>query len=99
MNVTEERMILTMIKGVNRQVVEITQTDCEYFERILFLVKPEFSAVSEGKLRERASQMSSAGKPPATRMRRKVSSVLSLSVAALSGAAVCLLVQLIFQLV
>ena len=92
-------MILTMIKGVNRQVVEITQTDCEYFERILFLVKPEFSAVSEGKLRERASQMSSAGKPPATRMRRKVSSVLSLSVAALSGAAVCLLVQLIFQLV
>ena len=32
--------VFAMIKGVNRQVVEITQTDCEYFERILFLVKP-----------------------------------------------------------
>ena len=80
-----------MIKGVNRQVVEITQTDCEYFERILFLVKPEFSAVSEGKLRERASQMSSAGKPPATRVRRRVRNVLSLLGSALAGAGVCAL--------
>ena len=57
-----------MIKGVNRQVVEITQTDCEYFERILFLVKPEFATVSEGKLRERASMMSSAGNALAQRL-------------------------------
>ena len=86
-----------MIKGVNRQVVEITQTDCEYFERILFLVKPEFSAVSEGKLRERASQMSSAGKPPATRVRRKARHILCMVGAALSGAAVCALVQMLLQ--
>ena len=86
-----------MIKGVNRQVVEITQTDCEYFERILFLVKPEFSTVSEGKLRERASQMSSAGKPPATRQRRRVRNVLSLVGAALTGAGVCALVMLLAQ--
>lgn len=88
-----------MIKGVNRQVVEITQTDCEYFERILFLVKPEFSAVSEGKLRERASQMSSAGKPPATRVRRRVRSVLSLIGAALAGAGVSALVLFLVQAV
>lgn len=86
-----------MIKGVNRQVVEITQTDCEYFERILFLVKPEFSAVSEGKLRERASQMSSAGKPPATRVRRRARNVLSMIGAALAGAGVCALVMLLLQ--
>lgn len=90
-------MIFSVIKGVNRQVVEITQTDCEYFERILFLVKPEFSAVSEGKLRERASQMSSAGKPPATRVRRRVRNVLSMIGAALTGAAVCALVQFLVQ--
>ena len=89
--------IFAMIKGVNRQVVEITQTDCEYFERILFLVKPEFSTVSEGKLRERASQMSSAGKPPATRVRRQVRNILSMIGAALAGAAVCALVQLLVQ--
>ena len=89
--------VFAMIKGVNRQVVEITQTDCEYFERILFLVKPEFSAVSEGKLRERASQMSSAGKPPATRVRRRVRNMLSMIGAALAGAGVCALVQLLVQ--
>ena len=41
-----------MIKGVNRQVIEISETDCEYFERVMFFVKPEFVNVSEGKLRE-----------------------------------------------
>ena len=37
-----------MIKGVNRQVIEISETDCEYFERVMFFVKPEFVNVSEG---------------------------------------------------
>ncbi len=92
-------MILIMIKGVNRQVVEITQTDCEYFERILFLVKPEFSTVSEGKLRERASLMSSAGKPPATRVRRRMRNILTVIGSACAGAAVCALVQMLFQTV
>lgn len=77
-----------MIKGVNRQVVEITQTDCEYFERILFLVKPEFASVSEGKLRERASMMTKAGKPPATRVHRRFRNIVSLVAAALVGAGV-----------
>lgn len=84
-----------MIKGVNRQVVEITQTDCEYFERILFLVKPEFATVSEGKLRERASMMSSAGKPPATRINRRWQRIASLVGAALGGAAICGIIMLL----
>ena len=82
-----------MIKGINRQVVEITQTDCEYFERILFLVKPEYAAISEGKLRERASQMSSAGKPPATRVRRRWREIVLCCAAACIGAAAAWLVQ------
>ena len=81
-----------MIKGVNRQVVEITQTDCDYFERILFVVKPEYSTVSEGKLRERAGMMSSAGKPPATLVRRRTAmQILSMLGAAVAGALVCAL--------
>ena len=32
---------LHMIKGVNRQVVEVQETDCDYFEKIMFFVKPE----------------------------------------------------------
>lgn len=79
-----------MIKGVNRQVVEITQTDCEYFERILFFVKPEFASVSEGKLRERAGMMSSAAnKPPVTKIRRnRIFQLLCLVGSAAAGAGV-----------
>ena len=87
-----------MIKGVNRQVVEITQPDCEYFERILFLVKPEYTSVSEGKLRERASMMSSADKPPATRVRqRTLQRTVSMLLSAVGGAGLCALVQFLMQ--
>ena len=44
-----------MIKGVNRQVVEVRETGCDYFEKIIFFVKPEYASLSEGKIRERAS--------------------------------------------
>jgi hypothetical protein len=81
---------LFLIKGVNRQVVEITQTQCEYFERVLFFIKPEYSAVSEGDLRERASIIAqSAGMPPATGLKKtKLRFILSMSAAACGGAVV-----------
>lgn len=79
-----------MIKGINRQVVEITETQCEYFERVLFFVKPEFSAVSEGDLKERASVIAqSVGMPPATRLRKnRIRLALNMGAAAIAGAAV-----------
>ncbi len=79
-----------MIKGINRQVVEITETQCEYFERVLFFVKPEFSAVSEGDLKERASVIAqSAGMPPATRLRKnRIRYALNMGAAAVAGAAI-----------
>lgn len=79
-----------MIKGVNRQVVEITQTQCEYFEKVLFFIKPEYSAVSEGDLKERATIIAqSAGMPPAARLRKsRVRLVLSMCAAACGGAVV-----------
>lgn len=86
-----------MIKGVNRQVVEITQTDCEYFERILYFVKPEYASVSEGKLRERAGMMSTAGFPPPTKLRRsRLLLALKLAAAACCGALICGLVLTLF---
>lgn len=61
-----------MIKGINRQVVEVRETDSEYFERILFFVKPEYASVSEGKIRERASLIANKGqKPPATKAKNE----------------------------
>lgn len=79
-----------MIKGVNRQVVEITQTQCEYFEKVLFFIKPEYSAVSEGDLKERATIIAqSAGMPPAARLKKnRLRLALSMGAAACAGAAV-----------
>jgi hypothetical protein len=79
-----------MIKGVNRQVVEVSQTDCEYFEKVLFFVKPEYASVSEGKLRERADLIAAGtGAPPPTRIRRnRFLLAAKLLCAALAGAAV-----------
>ncbi len=78
-----------MIKGVNRQVVEVTQTQCEYFEKVLFFIKPEYSAVSEGKLKERATVIAeSAGVPPASRLKRdKITGFLKMTAACAAGAA------------
>lgn len=60
-----------MIKGVNRQVVEITKPGCEYFERVIFFVKPECSSVSRGTLRERADMIASdTGTPPKIKVKR-----------------------------
>lgn len=61
-----------MIKGVNKQIVEITKPNCDYFERVIFFVKPEFSSVSQGTLRERANIMANAaGSPPVTKIKSR----------------------------
>lgn len=80
-----------MLKGINRQVVEIAHPDSAYFERVLFFVKPEYSAVNEEKLRGKAQLIiRKASAPPgggAERGRReKVAEAVKLILAASSGA-------------
>ena len=86
-----------MIKGVNRQVVEVQETDCDYFERILFFVKPEYASLSEGKIRERASLIAGkAGAAPPTKLRRRFAAdCLKIGGALLAG---CLLTVLVVSL-
>lgn len=61
-----------MIKGVNRQVVEVAETGSDYFEKALFFVNPKYYGLTDGKLRERAqSLMGAAGIPPRTRSVKK----------------------------
>ena len=45
-----------MIKGVNRQVVEITETQCEYFERVLFFVSEDKKAEPDSVLSRQAEK-------------------------------------------
>ncbi len=87
-----------MLKGVNHQVVEVTKPTCEYFERVIFFVKPEFSSVSEGTLRERASTIAGdAGAPPPSKLRKnKLLLASRLLCAAIVGAAVTVIVTKLF---
>ena len=88
----------SLIKGVNHQVVEVTKPTCEYFERVIFFVKPEFSQVSEGTLRERAGKIAGeTGAPPPTKLKRsRIVLAAKLIGSALIGAAAALLISRFF---
>lgn len=62
-----------MVKGVNRQVLEILDPGCEYFEKALFFVKPEYSGENESKLKGSAlkSIRKSAGVPKTRKQKMK----------------------------
>lgn len=88
-----------MIKGVNRQVVEVRETGCDYFERIIFFVKPEYAALSEGKIRERASLIAGGTPlPPPTKTKdNRLTDILKILLGTLcglaSGIAIAFLIQ------
>lgn len=88
-----------MIKGVNRQVVEVRETGCDYFERIIFFVKPEYAALSEGKIRERASLI--AGEtplpPPTKAPDKSMTQVLKILLGTLCGLAAGLAIAFIIR--
>lgn len=62
-----------MVKGVNRQVLEICETGSPYFERAFFFVKPEFADTDEKKLRAAAQSVlpPASGVPKSKRRRIK----------------------------
>ena len=82
-----------MIKGVNRQMIEVTQTDSPFYERALFVVKPEYAGESYEALHREAIQvMERLGAPSALRRRNKALFWgLRLGAAALAGAGIALL--------
>ena len=89
-----------MLKGVNRQVVDVYEPDSAYFERVLFFVKPEFCGLGESSLRHKADDMlkKSGGTFPAKSKkdrRKKLFGVLKLAAAALSGAVVSAVLMII----
>ena len=86
-----------MIKGVNRQVLEVHETGTKYFEKALFFVKPEYSTLSERRLNEKALQaLSGNDKVPVTRhtkIKNVVLKIVCLLLSAMTGAGVTLLLR------
>ena len=89
-----------MIKGVNRQVVEVAETGSDYFEKALFFVNPKYYGMTDGKLRERAQTlMNSAGAPPKTRIsnkRSKITVFIEIAASAAAGAIIALITSNLF---
>ncbi len=57
-----------MIKGVNRQILEVTSPESPYFEKIIFFVRPEGAPRDEKQLYAEAEKFSkTAQRPPKTR--------------------------------
>lgn len=74
-----------MIKGVNKQVLEITETQNSFFEKAIFFVKPEYTGLSEGKLREHArNELETTGKPPCRKAKKRIRGLKSGVVAVFS---------------
>lgn len=88
-----------MIKGINRQVVEVKDTGNECFEKILFFIKPEYAGLSEGKIRERAGLVANgAATPPPTKLKRnRLNEVLKITVGVLAGVMLGIGLSLIFR--
>ena len=88
-----------MIKGVNHRVIEVMDSGCEYFERVIFFVKPEYSALSEGTLRDRARAVASntSAPPPSKIMQSKLLTAGALLASAGLGAAIAFVTSLLLK--
>jgi hypothetical protein len=84
-----------MIKGVNHRIIEVMESECEYFTRVLFFVKPEYSALSEGTLRDRARAVAAncSAPPPSKIAQNRKLTVLALLGATFVGALLCAVVM------
>lgn len=88
-----------MIKGINRQVVEVSDTGSEYFEKIMFFVKPEYISLSEGKIKEYAGRIAatSCAPPKAAKHKTKSLEFLKVTASVLLGSAITLLMVGMFS--
>ena len=53
-----------MIKGINKQILEVTNTESPYFEKIIFFVRSTSPSSDENKLKEEAEKIALKMKKP-----------------------------------
>ena len=88
-----------MLKGVNRQVVEIPRPESDYFEKVILFVKPEYYGVGEAGLREKAAAViKNTVKPPVGKFNSrgvKIAGALRVIISAAVGAGLFALLQVL----
>jgi hypothetical protein len=53
-----------MIKGINKQILEVTNTESPYFEKIIFFVRPQAQHMNDQLLQKEAEKISKDMKKP-----------------------------------
>lgn len=88
-----------MIKGVSKQILEVTNTDNPYFEKIIFFVKPEHQSTDRKKLQKEAEELASLKqKPPRLKLtKRQIIKTAGLSLLfTLTGCGLTYLISILF---
>lgn len=88
-----------MIKGVNKQILEVTNTENPYFEKIIFFVKPEYKTADRKKLQKEAEALATiTQKPPKIKISKRKILRIALGSVLFTGAgfALSFLMNLIF---
>lgn len=87
-----------MIKGINRQIIELSQTPSTYYEKAWLIVKPEYANLHEHLLEKEAKKLLKELDAPSS-MKTKHNLgfwAWRLGLSALSGAAVTLILHSVF---
>lgn len=88
-----------MIKGINKQVIEIKDTGNPYYEKAWLIVKPEYTCLHMNILeREAQKLLKDTDNPSCMKLKRNFGFwALRLGASALFGAAVSFVAQIIFR--
>lgn len=83
-----------MIKGINHQMIEITDTDNRYYERAFLVLRPEYASISREVLEKEARKLLknmdtvSSAKTKSVVLSRLLSACVFSAIGALSAAIV-----------
>lgn len=83
-----------MIKGINRQIIEVTDTGNIYYERALLVLRPEYSGAQRAILEREARRVLNRMNAPSAIKKKHMFFywLLRLGAAAVTGAFVTLLI-------
>lgn len=62
-----------MLRGINRSIIEINETENRYFEKVIVFVRPEFGGMPKSHLQKEAMRMVSNMSTQPVGLKRRVS--------------------------
>ncbi len=90
-----------MLRGVNRYIIEISDFENEYFDKVLLFVNPDHSHLSYNDIKregDRTVKLLSTVKPPSTKQKMSNVAVIRTVIAMIVGIAIGLVIKKLFSI-